>query len=148
MSSTLTSLYYHLIFSTKHREPTIAPGWRTKFHEYLGGTVRGLSGVSLGVNGTADHVHLLVSLKASHCLADFMRELKKASSVWVAEHLRNRQFKWQEGYAAFSVSASSCEAVRSYIARQEEHHREKSSRDELLEFLAKCGVEFDTRYFE
>jgi putative transposase len=148
MASTLTSLYFHLIFSTKHREPLIGTEWRSQLHDYLGGTVRGLGGVPLGVNGTVDHVHLLVSLKATHCLADFMRELKKASSVWVAEHLRDRQFKWQEGYAAFSVSASSCDAVRSYIARQEEHHRRKLSRDEMLEFLAKCGVAFDPQYLE
>jgi REP element-mobilizing transposase RayT len=96
----------------------------------------------------ADHVHLLVSLNATHCLSDFMRELKRSSSKWIAERSRNRDFKWQEGYAAFTVSASSRDKVRDYIARQEEHHRQEDSRDELAKFLRKCGVTFDERYFE
>src|SRR5688572_18767908 len=111
MPSTHTCLFYHLIFATKDRVPLITEDFREDLHEYLGGTVRGLKAVSLGVGGVADHVHLLVSLNATHCLADFMRELKKNSSVWIAERSRNRRFKWQEGYAAFTVSASSRENV-------------------------------------
>jgi REP element-mobilizing transposase RayT len=107
-----------------------------------------LKAVPLGVGGVADHVHLLVSLNASHCLADFMREMKKCSSMWIAERAKNREFKWQEGYAAFTVSASSREGVRDYIARQEEHHRKKTSREELTELLTKCDVPYDKSYFE
>jgi Transposase IS200 like len=81
MSSTYLSLHYHLVFSTKNREPFIAPDWRARPHEYLGGTVAGLGGFPQGTGGVDDHVHLLVGLKATHALADFMRELKKASSV-------------------------------------------------------------------
>jgi REP element-mobilizing transposase RayT len=80
--STYLSLHYHLVFSTKNRELTIAPAWRARLHEYLGGTVHGLGGVSQRVGGIDDHVHLLVGLKATHCLADFMRELKQAASLW------------------------------------------------------------------
>jgi len=146
--STHTCLYYHLIFATKHRAPLITDDLRDDLHEYLGGTVWGLGGIPQGVGGVADHVHLLVSLNATHCLSDFMRELKRSSSKWIAERSRNRDFKWQEGYAAFTVSASSRENVRDYIARQEEHHRKETSRDELAKFLRKCGVAFDERYFE
>lgn len=128
MPSTYTHLLYHLIFATKHREPLITENFRTDLHEYLGGTVRGLGAVPQGVGGVADHVHHLVWLSATHCLADFMRELKRCSSLWIAERNGNRDFKWQEGYAAFSVSASTRESVREYIARQEEHHRKKTSR--------------------
>jgi hypothetical protein len=74
------------VCSTKDRRPLIRPAWRQRFHEYLGGTVRGLEGVPLQVGGVEDHVHLLFGLKTTHCLADFARELKKASSVWAAEH--------------------------------------------------------------
>lgn len=77
-----------------------------------------------------------------------MRELKKASSFWVAEELGIQGFRWQEGYAAFTVSASSAESVRKYIAGQEEHHRVKTFRDELVEFLRKSGVEYDERYLD
>ena len=77
MSSTFLSLHYHVVFSTKYRQPFIAKSWRSRVHEYLGGTVDGLGGFAQGVGGTADHVHLLFGLKATHCLADFMCELEK-----------------------------------------------------------------------
>src|SRR5580765_9110296 len=120
MASTYLSLHYHLVFATKNREAIIAPEWRSRMHEYLGGTISGLGGVSQGVGGVADHVHLLVGLKATHCLADVMRELKKASSAWVHEQIGLRTFAWQEGYAAFTVSATARQAVQKYIGNQEE----------------------------
>jgi putative transposase len=148
MASTYLSLHYHLVFATKNREAVIAPEWRSRLHEYLGGTISGLGGYSQGVGGVADHVHLLVGLKATHCLADVMRELKKASSVWAHDQVGQRTFAWQEGYAAFTVSAPARTAVQQYIANQEEHHRVRTSRDELLAMLAKAGIEYDPRYFE
>jgi len=148
MASTFLSLHYHLVFSTKDRRPSIRPEWCARLHEYLGGTVNGLGGISQQVGGVADHVHLLVGLKATHCLADVMRELKKASSVWVHEEVGLRAFAWQEGYAAFTVSATVREAVRHYIANQEEHHRTKSFREELVEMLNKAGVEYHPQHLD
>ena len=148
MSSTYLSLHYHLVFGTKNREPWIAPQWRPRLHEYLGGTIRGLSGSAEIVGGVADHVHLLVALKATHCLADFVRELKKASSVWVHEESRLAGFAWQEGYAAFTVSASTRDVVEKYIARQEEHHRGRTFCDELVQMLKRAGINYDERYLD
>ncbi|QJE99083.1 IS200/IS605 family transposase [Luteolibacter luteus] len=148
MPSTYISLYYHLIFSTKLREATILPEWRERLHEYMGGILRGLEGKPMGIGGTADHVHVLASLKATHCLADVARELKRSSSIWVAENTTQTGFKWQEGYAGFSVSASKVKTVQQYIAGQEEHHRVKTFREELVEFLEKAGVTYDERYLD
>ena len=107
MPSTYLSLHYHLVFGTKDRSPLIASAWRGRLHDYLGGTLRGLAGFPDTIGGIADHVHLLVGLQATHCLADVLRELKKASSIWVHEEIGLRLFAWQEGYAAFTVSATS-----------------------------------------
>ena len=74
MGSTYTSLHFHIVFSTNERRGLIAAVWRPRLHEYLGGAVRGLGGVAESVGGVEDHVHILASLKASHRLADFMRE--------------------------------------------------------------------------
>ena len=126
----------------------MADSWRARLHEYLGGTVAGLDGTPQGVGGVADHVHLLVGLKPTHCLSDFMRELKKASSIWVTEQIGVAEFAWQEGYAAFTVSASARDSVRDYIGRQEEHHRQRTFREELVEFLQKSGVAYDERYLD
>jgi putative transposase len=124
------------------------PEWRTRFHEYLGGTIRGLGGLPEKTGGISDHVHVLFGLKATHCLSDVMRELKKASSIWVHEEIGIRGFAWQEGYAAFTVSGSACEAVCHYIANQEEHHRIKTFREELIEMFNKAGVDYDTKYLD
>ena len=148
MPSTYLSLHYHLVFSTKNREPWVDLAWRPRLHEYLGGTVRGLDGVAEAVGGVADHVHLLVGLKSTHCLADFVRELKKASSVWVHDEMRIAGFAWQEGYAAFTVSATARDAVREYIAHQAEHHRGKAFREEWVEMLERAGVKYDARYLD
>ena len=148
MSSTYTALYYHLVFATKDRQPFIAAGWRDRLHDYLGGALRGMGAVPQGIGGVADHVHLLTALKPTHCLSDVMRDLKKNSSVWVAETVGEKSFCWQEGYAAFTVSTTVRGSVQSYIARQEAHHRRRSFREELVEFLRKSGVSFDERYLD
>lgn len=145
MGSTFLSLHYHVVFSTKERRPFIAPAWRTQLHDYLGGTVNGLGGFSQRVGGVADHVHLLVGLKATHCLADFMRELKKATSVWAREN-HEPEFAWQDGYAAFTVSASKRAVVREYIENQEAHHAKRDFVSELKELLEKHEVEYNERY--
>ena len=148
MASTYLSLHYHLVFATKNREPLIDAEWRPRLHQYLGGTISGLDGVPQGIGGVADHVHLLVGLKATHCLADVLRELKKASSVWVHEEIGVKSFAWQEGYAAFTVSAPSGKAVKKYIANQEAHHRKRCYREELIEMLDKAEIKFDSRYLD
>ena len=146
--STFLSLHYHVVFSTKHRVPYIAESWMLRLHDYLGGTVRGMGGTPQGIGGVADHVHLLVGLKATHCLSDFMRDLKKSSSGWVHDEIHEPKFGWQDGYAAFTVSAPSREGVKRYIANQVEHHRVKSFRDELKELLEKAEIEFEERYLD
>ena len=145
MGSTYFSLHYHWVCATKERRPLIHSAWRTQLHEYLGGTVRGLMGVPLQVGGVADHVHALIGLRPTHCLSDFVRELKKASSVWAATH-HERQFEWQEGYSVFTVSASKVASVRQYIAEQEEHHRRRTFDEELRELLEKHGVQYSPQY--
>jgi putative transposase len=148
MSSTYLSLHYHVVFGTKSRENLIASEWRIRLHEYLGGTILGLGGLPQGIGGMADHVHLLIGLKATHCISDVLRELKKASSIWIHETIGLPSFAWQDGYAAFTVSATARESVRNYIANQEEHHRQKSFHEELIVMLNKAGIEYDIKYLE
>jgi REP element-mobilizing transposase RayT len=146
MPSTHLSLHYHLVFGTKDHTPIIDPAWRADFHAYIGGVVRTLGGVPEAVGGVADHVHILAGLRATHCLADAMRELKAVTSRWVHVTPGVRAFAWQEGYGAFTVSASQRDVVRQYIGNQEEHHRKRTFREEYLELLQRSGVEFDARY--
>ena len=146
MSSTHLSLHYHIVFGTKNHEPMIQPAWRGDLHAYLGGIIRSAKGIAESVGGVSDHVHLLIGLRATHCLADVLRDLKAVSSGWVHDEIGARGFAWQEGYGAFTVSASQRGVVRRYIEKQGEHHRTHTFRDEYLELLRRSGVEFDERY--
>lgn len=146
MPSTHLALHYHIILSTKDPAPIIAATWRERLHAFLGGSIRTAAGVPEAIGGVADHVHLLIGLRATHCLADVVRDIKAASSRWVHDEMRITPFAWQEGYGAFTVSASQREAVCEYIASQEEHHRHRTFQEEYVEFLRRCGVEFDERF--
>lgn len=146
MPSTHVSLHYHLIFSTKERYPLIAPEWRGRLHAFLGGEVRTLKGHPTEIGGMADHVHLLIGLRATHCLADVMRDVKAGSSKWVHDEIGLAAFNWQEGYGAFTVGPTQIDSVRRYIQNQEIHHQHTSFQQEYLEFLKLGGVEYDERY--
>jgi REP element-mobilizing transposase RayT len=147
MSDSYTNLLYHIIFSTKDRRPLITDAYQPRLYEYIGGTIRGLGGISLELNGTDDHVHLLTKLRPDTALSDVLRDLKANASGWMHDVFPElRDFSWQRGYGAFTVSQSSVEEVRRYIARQKEHHQTLSFREEFIQFLKANEIEYDERY--
>ncbi len=146
MPSTHTSLHAHVVFSTKDRRPWIDLAWRSRLHEYLGGLIRTAQAIPEAIGGTADHVHLLIGLRATHALATLVQDIKQTSSRWIHETINEKEFGWQQGYGAFSLSPTARDAVKAYIANQEEHHRTKTFQEEYTEFLHKSGVKFDERY--
>jgi putative transposase len=113
-----TNLLYHIVYATKERAPLITQTLRPRLHEYLGGTVRGLGGIALEVNGTSDHVHVLAKLRPTISVSDFLSQLKSGSSGWGKRRTAGR-FGWQARFAAFTVSESRVERVRRYIRNQE-----------------------------
>jgi len=137
-----TNLLYHIVFGTKGRLPLITPDVRPRFHQYLGGTVRGLGGTALEINGIEDHVHLLVKLKPTIPLSDFVRDLKSNSSSWAKENGIG-QFAWQRRYGAFTVSESQIAIVRRYIRNQEEHHKKFDYVREFEKLLESNGIAVD-----
>jgi REP element-mobilizing transposase RayT len=147
MSHTYTNIVIHALFSTKDRHPWLTPEIRDEAFCYLGGTINELGGQSLLVNGPRDHVHMLFVQPRTLSIADLMEKVKANSSGWVKDRWPNqRQFGWQTGYGAFSVSKSHVDQVKRYIRNQEEHHRKVSFQEEVLAFLKKQGVEYDPRY--
>jgi REP element-mobilizing transposase RayT len=128
MPSTHLSLHYHFVFSTKDRHPFITDDWRARLHEYLGGSIRAANAIPEAVGGTPDHVHLLVGLRATHSVAIFVQDVKQTSSSWIHKTIGVKNFLWQPGYGAFTVSVSNCGAVKEYVTNQVEHHRKKRSR--------------------
>jgi putative transposase len=147
MSSSYCNLLYHVVFSTKGREPWLAPTTRTRVHQYLGGAIRDENGVALIVNGTADHVHILAKLRQDKALSKLIGEIKANSSGWISRTFKElRGFAWQEGYGAFTVSESQVAKVRGYIERQEQHHRTVSFLEEFKVILRAHRLPFDERY--
>ncbi len=148
MPQSLSAVYLHLVFSTKDRQPFLADvGLRAEVHAYPHGTSRQLDCPALIIGGVEDHVHLLARQSRTLSQSDWVKELKRVSSIWIKEReLALADFAWQAGYGVFSVSTSNLEAVEHYIATQEEHHKKVTFQDEFRAFLRRHGVEWDERY--
>jgi REP element-mobilizing transposase RayT len=144
MASTLTKVLVHIVFSTKHREPLIGPGVEADLHAYIGGICRNMDSPLLAINGTADHVHMMVSMSKNVALSDLLLNVKRDSSKWM--HERTHDFAWQSGYFAFSIGESNAAALRQYIADQKEHHASVSFVDEVRSLLRKYGVAWDEEH--
>jgi REP element-mobilizing transposase RayT len=147
MPQSFVCLNCHLIFSTKYREPLLAPDWSPRLYQYIGGTLRAKESVLLAAGGMPDHIHLAVSLARQATIADVMRDIKANSSRWIHETFEKlRGFAWQTGYAAFSVSQSNLAEVKQYIANQSEHHRVRTFQEEFIMFLRRHGVQHDENH--
>jgi len=147
MSDSYTNLLYHLVFSTKDRRPLITAERELRLYDYIGGSIRGMGGISLELNGAEDHVHILAKLRPDRALSDVLRDLKANATGWMHEVFPTlKQFSWQRGYGAFTVSHSNVDEVRQYIARQKEHHRKTSFREEFIGFLKANGIRYDERF--
>ncbi len=148
MAHTLALLLTHIVFSTKERRPWLEDAVRAEVFADLGGIAREAGAAALTINGTADHVHLLVTCPPPLAIAELVRLLKTNSALWLHREHRctHAGFAWQTGYGAFSVSHSAREAVSEYIARQEEHHRRIGFAEEFVAMLKKHGVAYDERF--
>ena len=147
MPDSYTNLLYHLVFSTKDRRPLITPDYEVRLYDYIGGTVRNMGGISLELNGTVDHVHLLTKLRPDRAVSDVLRELKASATGWMHDVFPAlKDFCWQRGYGAFTLSQSHVESVRRYVSGQKEHHEKISFHDEFIEFLKVNGIEYDDRF--
>jgi REP element-mobilizing transposase RayT len=148
MPQSFVSLHHHLIFSTKDRVPLISAEVQPRLFEYIGGILRAEGSALEAAGGTADHVHLLVSLDKRMSISEALRIIKAGSSRWIHETFPDSLsgFTWQAGYGAFAVSHSHREKVRAYLSRQAEHHRKVTFQDEFLAFLRRHGIEYDERY--
>jgi REP element-mobilizing transposase RayT len=137
----------HYTFGTKERFPFIDSELESRLWQYIGGIAKENKMKALAVSGVSDHVHALLSLPSTVSYAKGVQLIKGGSSKWVHDTFPNkRKFEWQEGYGAFSVSASQVETVAAYIRNQREHHRKLTFQEEFKMLLVKHGVEYDRRY--
>jgi putative transposase len=147
MANTYTSLHYHVVFSTKNRVAYLTPDIEQRVWAYIGGVARKHKMTALQVGGFDDHIHALVMAPLTLAPSQIAPYLKGDSSKWMHETFPDlRDFAWQEGYGAFTVSKSNLELVIGYIQKQREHHQQRTFQEEYLDFLQKHGIDYDERY--
>ena len=138
MGRSYTNINVHIIFHTKENMCVMNEEDLTEIFRYIGGMVRTLSGYAFIVGGRPDHIHLLASIPLTMSLSDFVGKIKSNTSRWIKGlNAQYKDFTWQEGYGAFSVSESNKEQVLKYILSQKEHHRKYTAHEEFIHFLEK-----------
>jgi putative transposase len=144
MSHTYCSNRVHVIFSTKKREKNLSDDFQPKLWAYLAGIAHNQGFEAMIIGGVEDHIHALLVLPPSLPLAKAVQFLKGSSSKWINETgAAGARFAWQEGYGAFSVSASQTSDVVSYIKDQRAQHANRGFEDEFLTFLKRYEVSYD-----
>ena len=147
MSHSYVSNFMHCTFSTKDRRPIIDSELESRLWPYIGGIARENRMKALAIGGIEDHLHALLSLPGMMSFSKAVQLIKGGSSKWVHDTFPlQKDFEWQEGYGAFSVSAPRVPKTSAYINTQKEHHRKTSFKEEFLELLEKHGVAYDSRY--
>jgi putative transposase len=139
--------FFHLLWSTKGRQPWISAEMQSDLYPYIGGIIRNLDGSLLEMGGMPDHIHLLIYLTNLDKYSSLIRDIKTHSSLWVHKNFPTlKHFAWQEGFASLTISYSSLEKVRNYIKNQEDHHKIMTFEEEYLKFLDGQNVSYDKRF--
>jgi REP element-mobilizing transposase RayT len=145
--SSFRQIYYHVIFGTKCRRPSISERHCDELYAYITGIIKSRRCKPLIVNGVEDHIHILSDLHPCTALADYVKEIKVAASIWMKGSARFPGFTgWQDGYGAFTYSMNERDRVYEYVSNQKEHHKNENSYDEYKRILLENGIEFDERY--
>jgi len=135
MAGTFSQIYIQVVFTVKGWENLIGKEWKDELHKYIAGIIKGKEQKPIIVNGMPDHIHAFVGLRPAMAISDLVRDIKNNSSNFINEkRLVKGRFSWQEGYGAFSYSHSHIQNVYDYILNQEEHHRKKTSKRNILTF--------------
>jgi putative transposase len=147
LAGTFTFLGIHFVYSTKNRIPTISNDINGRLCAYIGGIIKELGGILIEINTMPEHIHFNVYIPKTISVSKFMEIVKANSSKWVHDTFpEKKDFGWQDGYGAFSVSKSSEKKVIQYIQDQQNHHRKMSFQEEFVGFLNKYNIEYDEKY--
>ena len=145
--TTYTQILYHIVFGTKDHDGTLDIKFHDELCRYIAGILKNKKCFIHKIGGYVDHVHILTNLHPSLAVADTVKDVKLATSKWIKKENKFSHFDgWQDGYGAFTCSWKDKERIINYISNQEEHHRRKTFREEYIDMLKMCGIEFDEKY--
>ena len=146
--SSYRQIYYQIVFGTKYREATINTNNEEYLYKYIWGLIENKKCKLYRINGMPDHIHIFSDLHPSLCIADYVKDIKVATNIWMKESGKFPLFRgWQEGYGAFTYSIREKDMIINYIKNQKEHHRTETFYDEYKRLLVENGVEYDEKYF-
>jgi REP element-mobilizing transposase RayT len=147
MADTYTQIYIQVVFAVQNREANIPKKNLEELYKYINGIVSNKRQKLLAINGTTNHIHILIGLKPNIAISELVRDIKSNSSNFInhKKWLRGK-FKWQEGFGAFSYGHSQLNRIIKYIEKQEEHHKKKTFKEEYFDFLNKFNVEYKKEY--
>lgn len=147
MAEAYSKIYIHIVFAVKGRQNLIHPSQKDELYKYITGIVQKKGHKLIRINGMPDHIHILIGFKPAFAISNLVRDIKSNSSAFInKKDWINGKFEWQKGYGAFSYSHSQLEQVVRYIERQEEHHRQKTFREEYLKMLDRFDISFEKKY--
>ena len=147
MANTYSSLFYHIVFSTKHRQSFIHQDIENRVWAYLGGIARKHKLTAIQIGGIENHVHALIMSMPSVAPSQIAQYLKGDSSKWIHGQFADlKNFAWQDGYGAFSVSKSKVGNVVEYIKNQRRHHEKVNFEDEYFQLMKLHEIDFDEKY--
>jgi putative transposase len=147
MADTYLSLRVHLVWATKNRRPWLDPEWRPRLYACVAAVVARRNGELLCAGGTRDHVHLYVEPPSTLALSELVTNIKTTTSKWIHDTFTHRRdFRWQHGYGAFSVTPFEDAYIRDYIRNQEIHHRKERFAHEYTSLLDRHGVTYDAAH--
>jgi REP-associated tyrosine transposase len=145
--NTYTKLYVHCVFTPWGRESRLIEPVRVNVHKYIYGIIMGLDCYPVAINGTNDHVHILVGFRPVISVENLVRDIKRSTSLYInASQMVNSKFRWQEGYGAFTVGYPSLDTVYKYILNQQEHHKKGNFKKEYYALLTEQGVDFSSEH--
>lgn len=147
MSQSLSKLFVHIVFHTKHNQKLITDKIKPELYAYMGSIIKDNESIPIIINGIEDHVHILCIMSKNIALAKLVEFVKKHSSRWIkTKGSEFSNFSWQKGYGGFSVNPSGHDVVKKYIENQVVHHKKVDSKEEYIDILKEYGIDYNEDY--
>jgi REP element-mobilizing transposase RayT len=147
MADTFTQVYIHTVFAVQDRFSIISESWKDELYKYIAGVIKKNKHKPLAINGMGDHIHVFIGMKPTQYLSDLIQDIKAYSSRWINDRkFVKGNFNWQSGYGAFSYSHSQIDNVIKYIMKQEQHHKQKTFKEEYVQLLKIFEIQFEEKY--
>ena len=145
--SSYKQIIYQIVFGTKNHLLTINEANCEELYKYIWGIIKHKDCKLFRINGIENHIHIASDLHPSIALANYVKDIKVASSIWMKESGKFPKFDgWQDGYGAFTYSVKEKDVLIEYVKKQKQHHKKENFHDEYIRLLKENGIDFDEKY--